>query len=198
MRRCREDLGVPLDAKVLFTFGILQKRKGLEYLIEAMDIIRRTRGDVQCYIGGRAEYEKSYETYLRKRVAELNLEDRVHFLGFMEGPDIPAWINSSDLFVLPSLEEGFGIAQIEALACGKPVVATRCGGPGGVIEKGDGILVPPNNRESLSEAMTVMVDQRLRFSDRTIRDNCVRRFGAASFAKSIGMVYSRVLAARNS
>ncbi len=128
MRRCREDLGVPLDAKVLFTFGILQKRKGLEYLIEAMDIIRRTRGDVQCYIGGRAEYEKSYETYLRKRVAELNLEDRVHFLGFMEGPDIPAWINSSDLFVLPSLEEGFGIAQIEALACGKPVIATRNSG----------------------------------------------------------------------
>ena len=67
---CRDLLNVPQDAKILFTFGILQKRKGLEYLIEAMDIIRRTRDDVQCYIGGKAEYEKSYETFIRKRVTE--------------------------------------------------------------------------------------------------------------------------------
>ena len=128
MHACRNVLNVPHDAKIVFTFGILQKRKGLEYLIEAMDVIRRTRDDVQCYIGGKAEYERSYETFIRKRVTELNLEDRVHFLGFMHGPDIPTWINACDLFVLPSLEEGFGIAQIEALACGKPVIATKNSG----------------------------------------------------------------------
>ncbi|MFA6226283.1 MAG: glycosyltransferase [Methanoregula sp.] len=125
---CRDSLKLPRDAKILFTFGNLQKRKGLEYLIEAMDIIRRTRDDVRCYIGGKAEYEKSYETFIRKRVTELHLEDCVHFLGFMNAPDIPPWINACDLFVLPSLEEGFGIAQIEALACGKPVIATKNSG----------------------------------------------------------------------
>ena len=128
MQGCRNALNLPPDAKILFTFGNLQKRKGLEYLIEAMDIIRMKRDDVQCYIGGKAEYEKSYETFIRKRVTELHLEDRIHFIGFMNAPDIPTWINACDLFVLPSLEEGFGIAQIEALACGKPVIATKNSG----------------------------------------------------------------------
>jgi len=141
MHTCRDILKIPRNAKILFTFGNLQKRKGLEYLIEAMDIIRKTRDDVQCYIGGKAEYEKSYETFIRKRVTELNLEDRVHFLGFMNGLDIPAWINACDLFVLPSLEEGFGIAQIEALACGKPVIAAKNSGSMDILTDPDvGIL----------------------------------------------------------
>ncbi|MGA7627337.1 MAG: glycosyltransferase [Methanoregula sp.] len=141
MHACRDTLHIPHDAKVLFTFGILQKRKGLEYLIEAMDIIRKTRNDVQCYIGGKAQYEKSYEDFLVQRVKELNLEDRVHFLGFMSAHDIPLWLNACDFFVLPSLEEGFGIAQIEALACGKPVIATKNSGSMDILTDPDvGIL----------------------------------------------------------
>ena len=154
MHACRNVLNVPQDAKILFTFGILQKRKGLEYLIEAMEIIQRTRDDVQCYIGGKAEYERSYETFIRKRVTELNLEDRVHFLGFMHGPDIPTWINACDLFVLPSLEEGFGIAQIEALACGKPVIATKNSGSMDILTDPDvGILCERADSEDFARGI---------------------------------------------
>ena len=141
IRTCRDRVNVPQDKKILFTFGILQKRKGLEYLIEAMGIISQSRDDVHCYIGGRAEYEKSYETFLRNRVSELHLNDRVHFVGFLHTADIPLWLNACDLFVLPSLEEGFGIAQIEALACGKPVIATMNSGSMDIISDPDvGIL----------------------------------------------------------
>ena len=106
-----------------------------------MDIIRETRNDVQCYIGGKAQYEKSYEDFLVQRVKELNLEDWVHFLGFMSAHDIPLWLNACDFFVLPSLEEGFGIAQIEALACGKPVIATKNSGSMDILTDPDvGIL----------------------------------------------------------
>jgi teichuronic acid biosynthesis glycosyltransferase TuaC len=154
MHACRNVLNMPQDAKILFTFGILQKRKGLEYLIEAMAIIQRTRDDVQCYIGGKAEYERSYETFIRKRVTELNLEDRVHFLGFMHGPDIPTWINACDLFVLPSLEEGFGIAQIEALACGKPVIATKNSGSMDILTDPDvGILCERADSEDFARGI---------------------------------------------
>jgi teichuronic acid biosynthesis glycosyltransferase TuaC len=154
MHACRNVLNMPQDAKILFTFGILQKRKGLEYLIEAMEIIQRTRDDVQCYIGGKAEYERSYETFIRKRVTELNLEDRVHFLGFMHGTDIPTWINACDLFVLPSLEEGFGIAQIEALACGKPVIATKNSGSMDILTDPDvGILCERADSEDFARGI---------------------------------------------
>jgi len=94
MHACRDLLNAPQTAKIVFTFGILQKRKGLEYLIEAMDIIRKTRDDVQCYIGGKSEYEKSYENFIRQRVIELHLEDRVHFLGFMNSTDIPVRLSA--------------------------------------------------------------------------------------------------------
>jgi teichuronic acid biosynthesis glycosyltransferase TuaC len=177
----RDRLNVPRDVKILFTFGILQKRKGLEYLIEAMEIIRRTRDDVQCYIGGSAEYEKSYESSIRKRVTELNLEDKVHFLGFMYGPDIPTWINACDLFVLPSLEEGFGIAQIEALACGKPVIATKNSGSMEILTDPDiGILCERADSEDFARGVLLGLNRKwdaekiVQFSGKYRGDNVAR------------------------
>ena len=138
---CRDALHLPKDSRILFTFGNLQKRKGLEYLIEAMDIIRGSHTDVHCYIGGQAEYEKSYESFLKRRVKDLNTGDKVHFIGFLAAEDIPLWLNACDLFMLPSLEEGFGRAQIEALACGKPVIAARNTGSMDILTDPDvGIL----------------------------------------------------------
>jgi glycosyltransferase involved in cell wall biosynthesis len=181
MNECRDFLNVPQRAKILFTFGILQKRKGLEYLIEAMDIIRRTRDDVQCYIGGKAEYEQSYETSIRKRVIEMRLEDRIHFLGFMNGADIPTWINACDLFVLPSLEEGFGIAQIEALACGKPVIATKNSGSMDILTDPDvGILCEVADSEDLARGILLGLNQCwdsekiVQFSQKYRGDNVVK------------------------
>jgi teichuronic acid biosynthesis glycosyltransferase TuaC len=181
MHACRDRLNVPRDAKILFTFGILQKRKGLEYLIEAMDIIRLSRDDVQCYIGGRAEYEKSYETFLKKRVRDLGLEDRVHFLGFMNTSDLPVWINACDLFVLPSLEEGFGIAQIEALACGKPVIATKNSGSMEILTDPEvGILCDRADPEDFARGILLGLDRSwdhekiVQFSGKYRGDNVAR------------------------
>lgn len=151
---CRQSLKLDHDAKILFTFGILQKRKGLEYLVEAMAIISRSRNDVYCYIGGGAQYEKSYETFLKTKVKELHMEDRIHFLGFMKTLDIPVWLNACDLFVLPSLEEGFGIAQIEALACGKPVIAAKNSGSMDIITDPDvGILCEKADAKDFSRGV---------------------------------------------
>jgi glycosyltransferase involved in cell wall biosynthesis len=141
IQECREHLKLPASSRILFTFGNLQKRKGIEYLIDAMNIVTKTRDDVICYIGGKAEYEKGYEAFLRKRVSDLNLGDRIHFIGLLKTEDIPLWLNACDLFVLPSLEEGFGIAQIEALACGKPVIAAKNSGSLDILTDPDvGIL----------------------------------------------------------
>lgn len=153
-QECRVALNLAPDAKILFTFGNLQKRKGLEYLIGAVDILTRQGASLQCYIGGKAEYEKSYEAFLKKLVTDLHLEDQVHFIGFLDTGDIPVWLNACDLFVLPSLEEGFGIAQIEALACGRPVIAAKNSGSLDILTDPDvGVLCERADSEDFARGI---------------------------------------------
>lgn len=134
---CRDILNIPTDVKMLFSCGIFQKRKGFEYLIHAMDLICDERDDIHCYIGGKSEIETFYERQIKNLVIDLNLEDNVHFTGFLEFGDIPLWMNACDLYVSPSLSEGLGITQIEALACGKPVIATCTNGSRSIISSKD-------------------------------------------------------------
>ena len=182
MQDCRKSLGLPQDAKILFTFGILQKRKGLEYLIEAISILSENHKDIRCYIGGEAQYEKSYESFLKKMVKDLHLEDRVYFLGFLKASEIPLWLNACNLFVLPSLQEGFGIAQIEALACGKPVIAASNSGSMDILTDPDvGILCRRADAEDFArgilEGFSRIWDSEkiIRFADKYKMENISQR-----------------------
>jgi len=151
---CRKVLNVPQNAKILFTFGVLQERKGFEYLIESMNTLKEIY-NIHCYIGGKSVIERSYEGYLKELVKTLHLEDRVHFIGFLETPEIPIWINACDLLVISSLEEGFGITQIEALGCGKPVIATDTNGSLDIITNSDvGILCNRSDSIDLARGIT--------------------------------------------
>lgn len=133
MNECRKMLNLPNDKQILFTFGIFQQRKGFEYLIKAINIIKNSRSGIRCYIGGKPEIEKSYEKLLKNLVTDLKLEENIHFIGFLEADDIPLWINACDLYVSSSLYEGLGITQIEAMACGKPIIATDTNGSKSII-----------------------------------------------------------------
>lgn len=193
MQVCRCALNLPHDKTILFTFGNLQKRKGLEYLIEAMNLLRETREDIQCYIGGKAEYEKSYESFIRKLVTDLNIEDRVHFIGFLNTPDIPVWLNACDLFVLPSLEEGFGIAQIEALACGKPVIAAKNSGSMDILTDPDvGILC---ERADSQEFMRGILEGLNRSWDSEKIAKYAEKYRDDKVIVQVVTVYRRILAA---
>lgn len=81
-------------------------------------------------------------------------------LGFIPGDKLNLWMNACDLFVLPSLRESFGIVQIEAMACGKPVVATRNGGSEEIIISSYyGLLAQPSNPDELVEKIMVALDR---------------------------------------
>ena len=91
---------------------------------------------------------------LMNQIQQKGLEKYVFLPGFLAEDQIVRWMNSADVFVLPSLQESFGIVQIEALACGTPVVAARNAGSGEVIISEDlGILCDPGNAESLAGAI---------------------------------------------
>ena len=145
---CRDKLNLPRDKKIIFSIGWLIERKGFKYLIEATSIIQKQRSDVLCFIGGSGFLKNK----LKKQVDDLNLTDKVKLIGFIPDELLPIWMNACDIFVLPSLSESFGVVQIEAMACGKPVVATFNGGSEEVIISDDyGFLVEPGNSQELAE-----------------------------------------------
>jgi len=111
---------------------------GLGNLVEAMGIIRRTRPDVVCLIGGKGPLREALE----ERVCELDLKEAVRFAGFISDEDLPDVYGAADLFVLPTAAlEGFGLVTVEALACGTPVVGTPIGGTPEILRGLDPRLV---------------------------------------------------------
>jgi glycosyltransferase involved in cell wall biosynthesis len=104
--------------KTLFLYvGRLDGEKRLDTLLDAVSLL--PQDDFQLAIAGHGLYEQA----LRKQVQTLGLEDRVNFIGFVDPADLPPLYNSADIFVMPSPEELQSIATLEAMACGKPILA---------------------------------------------------------------------------
>jgi teichuronic acid biosynthesis glycosyltransferase TuaC len=88
--------------------------------------------------------------------------------------------------------ETFGVALVEALSCGLPVVATRCGGPDDIVEPSQGVLVPPGDVDALAKACLGMRAGWSGYDRTQIRQRCVERFGEAAIVGRLDEVYRRV------
>jgi glycosyltransferase involved in cell wall biosynthesis len=155
-KHCRNKLHIPNNKKIILAVGNLVKIKGHKYLIEAMNEIVQYRNDIQCYIigGGRTETE------IKKQITKNGLEKYVKLVGSKPHDEIPTWMNACDIFIMPSLKESFGTVQIEAMACGKPVVATRNGGSEEIVTSDDyGLLVEPGDSQALTEKIVIALDK---------------------------------------
>lgn len=156
--RIFENIGSQADsnnATVVGCLGRLEERKGHRYLLEAAAILKAAGMKVQYKIGG----DGPMRTRLEEEVARLDLGDEVHFLGFVT--DTAQFLASTDIFAMPSLYEGLGVAALEAMAAGKAVVATRVGGlTESVIDGVNGLLVPPRDPASLASAIAKLARSR--------------------------------------
>jgi len=151
-QRSREKLGFK-DEFVVMTVARLEKIKGIEHLIKSAKIISlnppNQHKSVFLIIGDGRERKN-----LESLVVRLNLINQVKFLGQIPNEKIPEYLVAADCFVLPSLKEGFGIAILEAMACGLPVIGTNVGGIPDIIKDGkSGILVEPKDPEAIAKAI---------------------------------------------
>ncbi|TKX52989.1 glycosyltransferase family 1 protein [Halorubrum sp. SS7] len=119
----------------LLYVGRLGPRKGVDLAIESFAALDRP--DVELLIAGTGRHEDR----LRNLASELGVSNRVRFLGFVPDDELPALYASSDLFVLLSSYEGYGLVLLESMACGTPVVASRAGGITTVVDGKSGALV---------------------------------------------------------
>ena len=126
----------------------LHPRKGINYLLEAAKEFAEKKEQIKFIIVGGGEEKDTYEKYIRNH----QLEEYVELLGRRH--DIPQILKSSDIFILPSLNEAFGLVLLEAMIAKLPIVATNNGGIPEIIEDGkNGILVPPKDSEMIAKAI---------------------------------------------
>lgn len=153
---CRNKLKLPVGKKILLSVSTLTEIKGHKYAIEAIKHVITVRKDILYIIGGSGPLESK----LKKQIEELRLDDYVKMIGFISNDNLAYWLNACDLFLFPSLGEGFGIAQLEALACGKPVVTTYNGGSEEIIISKDyGLLCEPANSQNLANNIIIALNK---------------------------------------
>jgi len=152
----RARLGVPEDAVVIGTVGILRPVKGHADLILAAAVVARRSPSLRVLLIGAEPGPTAGE--LRRLCREQGLAERVLFLGHRD--DVPELLQSMDIFCLPSHSEGMSGALLQAMAAGLPAVATAVGGNPEVVVAGEtGYLVPVRDPERLAEALLALVEQ---------------------------------------
>lgn len=191
-KRIRDHYHLSPHQPVIGTVANLFPRKGYEYLIQALVEINRKNPGVHCLIVG--EGDEVYRARLLEMIQEKGLEEMVTFAGFQS--DVLPYIAAMDIFVLPSVMEGFGIVLLEAMAMGRPVVATAVGGIPEVVQDGiTGFLVPPRDSESLAKRLLYLFnhpEEREKFGQ-TGRQRVVEVFSASRMATDLQNLYEEVI-----
>jgi glycosyltransferase involved in cell wall biosynthesis len=179
--------------RILFV-GAIRHVKGVDVLVRAMRLLADREEDVELDVIG----EGHFESYRRQQAdvealaGQLGLDGRVRFLGRKPLPELVRAMQESALLVLPSRAESLGMVLVEALACGTPVVATRCGGPEDIVTEEVGELVPPEDPPALADAILRVLRRREAYDAAVLRRHALDRFGVQSVVARYGRLYDEL------
>jgi glycosyltransferase involved in cell wall biosynthesis len=186
VREKKQSLGISLKGLVVGTVGWLLPIKGPMYLLKAMTRIWQSHPETKLVFVGKGELEEE----LRAEALRTGLSKSVTFLGWRD--DVPEIMQLFDIFVLPSLNEGMGRVLVEAMAAGKPLVASRVGGILDLVTHGqNGFLVNPGDVDGLAHAIKKLL------INKEMRDEVGKRgrivaqdFGVEKMVEKIDALYS--------
>ncbi len=187
----RADLDTPSEAVVVLALAALIPRKGLDVLLEAVARVSEHGVSPQVWIAGEGPERAALEEQTRRR----GLGNRVRFLG--ERRDVADLLAACDVVVMPSRREGLGVAALEAMAAGRPVIASAVGGLREVVVDGrTGLLVPPDDPVALAAALARMIhDDGLRMRLGAAGPARIEEgFSAAQMVAAYNQIYRMVLA----
>lgn len=174
---------------IITSIAELHERKGLKYLIEAVGELVAKYPNIKLVIIG----EGSERNNLENLIGKLKLENHVVLLGRQK--EIPKLLKSSDIFVLPSRREAFGLVNAEAMITGLPIVASNVGGISEIVEDDEsGILVEPENSRELAKALRKLI------SSESLRENMAKvgqkivaeNFSAKVMAEKYEKIYENI------
>lgn len=178
--------------KIVHVSCFEDKSKNISGLLQALYKLK-TKGIAYqaVLIGDGIDYER-----MRRKADELHLNDIVRFTGVLEGQDLVNELATGDFFVLSSNYETASIVIIEALMCGVPVVSTQVGCAPEVINASNGILVPTQNVEALTEAMEKMCERYTQYSSDLLRKAVVDQYGYEKIGQLLTRWYQDIISPR--
>lgn len=169
--------------------SMLKRDKNIEILLRAFESAFKDNKEVALMVIGDGP-----ERFNLELLAEnLGIKEQVEFLGLVERRDLPQYLQRASAFVLPSNYETFGVAYIEALACGLPIITTRCGGPEDFYEEKLGYIIPVGDLQALSKVMSHMVSNYYKFKNDDISKYIKEKFSKKVIVEKIKKVYTEVL-----
>jgi glycosyltransferase involved in cell wall biosynthesis len=186
----RAELGIDRHTPLIVCAARLEREKDVCSLIDAMMEVKAAYPDVRCVVAGQGAQKEM----LTAQIEAAGLKGTVQLLGFRT--DAQALIQAGDVFVLPSLAEPFGLVILEAMALGRPVIATNAGGPPEIVEDGvTGLLVPPSDPPALAAAILRLLADRstTEAMGRRGQERFESRFTAARMAQDMLALYRRIL-----
>lgn len=194
-----EDFFQPDDANpsrsngFCFAFiGRMEEQKGVKYLLEAAKLLKASGLSFKLVMGGDGAQRKLYELQARG----FGLADQIEWLGTLDRQGVRSTLQHCNAFVLPSIHENHPLVLLEALAMGKPAIATYCGGAEEIVKPATGYLVEPGNPTLLAEAMTKMMNEMERFDAEKIRKSFMERFSKQVIINQLMDTYEEVIASQ--
>ena len=184
--RVRQKLKLPSNKKIILFTGHLDPRKGVTYLLKAMNQVLKKREDVMCYLIGTGKLEKE----CKEIIQNFKIGSKVKLLGAKSNEEVALYMSACDMFVLPSLMEGLPVVLCEALLSGKPVVATAVAGTPELVTKDVGYLVKPKNEEDLREKIILALNKKWNQKKILTRG---AEFSTSSSVKKLVKLYNNLL-----
>ncbi len=185
----RAGLGLPDVPTILFV-GRLDKLKGIDRLVEAVNLIEIP--NCRLIVIGGDEYSRAALERLKQLTVKLGIADRVDFIGAVPQPELPHYYSAADVVAVPSYSETFGMVALEAVACGTPVVSTDVGAARLIIREGlSGSVVVGNEPAALAQALARWLTGSA--VDRDALHESVVHFGWNAVAEKVENVYRNVV-----
>jgi glycosyltransferase involved in cell wall biosynthesis len=176
---------------VFLNIASLDSNKNHEHLIRSFTNHFKS-SNVLLKIGG----DGPLLNYLKDLCKEIGIENQVQFLGRLNQCEVKEEMMKADCFVLSSKYETFGVVLIEALACGTPVIATKCGGPEDIVNESNGRLVDIEDLDQMGEAMEYIIEHVNDYNPEILRNDVKLKFGSASFVTNAVNIYTNAISSQ--
>ncbi len=174
---------------IFFSLGDITEEKGFEDLLQAAALVLKKERNIQFRIGGKGKFLRKYQ----RMAVDLRIKEHITWLGHLSQKKVLKELHQCNAFILPSYHESFGMVFLEALASGRPVIATACGGPEDFVREDNGLLVEVGNVKMISQAMIKMKENIDHYNFRKIRQDILKKYSSKVVAQKLIKLYRSIL-----